>query len=108
MNSRDSERQPDQQTSMILSPEETRNTPNIDATTRGKVKTQVNKIEKAKYQGLGPNGLVVAIAAENETEIRRNLIDAGIIVKQDRLDCDHPWVGIPEKHTLYEVKEIAL
>lgn len=108
MDSRDSERQTDQQTSMILSPEETRNQPNVDATTRGKVKTQLNRIEDAKYQGLGPNGLVVAIAAEDETKVRRNLIDAGIIVKKDRLDCEHPWVGIPEKHTLYEIKEITL
>jgi len=93
---------------MILSPESTRSEPDVDATTRGKVKTSVEQIDNATYQGLGPNGLVVALAAENETEVRRQLIDAGIVVKETRLSCETPWVGIPEEHTLYEVDEILL
>jgi len=108
MDDQETEDQTDKQTSMILSPKITRDIPDVDTQTRKEVRKKVNKINDAKYQGMGPTGLVVAIKPKDETEVRENLIKNGIIVKQDRLECKHPWVGIPEKHTLYEIKEIIL
>lgn len=97
-----------EQTSMIQAPASQRETPDVDAVKRGKTRNAIKDIPNAEYQGLGPNGLVVAIAADDETEVRRELEDNGIHIADECVDCENIWVGIPNNHTLYDITEVTI
>lgn len=100
--------EPYEQTSTILSPQCYRDNESVTQTERAKTKQAVANISGAIYQGLGPDGLVIAISSKfsNSTKaVRRTLEDNGIVLENERLDSDLPWVGIPKHHTLYYIKE---